>query len=636
MRWARSALGVLLLSVAVAAAGEAMPPWVAVSGAASPTAATGNGRLTVSLDATGRLVGMQWPRPGLQDQLANPREGLAGTLAGAGWGLIGPDGGIVWLHNQTPVSQTCLEDALPMVQTNHRMPGGLQIEQTTFVHPAHALLVSHIAVSGNVAGGVPQLVFYTAPALCTRVLPEAPVRDWALDRLNHFAAFRDSTTATGYALRPAAPNARAYERARSLTAKQAPAPMWDDWGEGVWLGVTALGQGARARVVRADHVPEVWPEDRVTARMGPAALLVRTRGRLEQTVYAATIVMALGGNRNAVDNALGVGRKQDYSVLLTAARDHWYERMAAVNVHEPENRVLRNAALRALGVVLLSADAEGGGIVRAPSTIPPRAVVHPRDAGWLTLVLDRVGLHAEAGAHLRFLAKAFREEEGRGRPYGALPARLYVDSRPAAPHVLLDLDAVGWVLSACAFHARQLAPDEGEGFCEDIWPDVVRGADFLTHWTDHRTGAPLPAFQPGRLRDGESLATMLTVLLGLRAAEDIAERAGESPFPMWERRRLALEAALQLKFFQRSQPWTWPAGLDYWIEGALPSEYWLRSPLRLNDAPWTPLAVSLWPPPEMLAGFQEAGQPPPLDTRRAALFLREVLAAPTTPSSPAP
>ncbi len=99
---------------------------------------------------------------------------------------------------------------------------------------------------------------------------------------------------------------------------------------------------------------------------------------------------------------------------------------------------------------------------------------------------------------------------------------------------------------------------------------------------------------------------------------------------------MALETALQLQFLQQEGLRDWPPELQHWIAAVLPVEQWLQSPLRLGAPAWAALSVPPWPEPGSYAGFLAPGTTPPLDTRRAALFLLDVLAPDATPDNPAP
>ena len=225
-------LAMLLLLLACAAGADSPDP-------GAPTAYAGNGALSAAVDAGGRVVSVQWPRPGEHDQVWNPGpDGLA-EPAGLAWG-VDTGGGTRWLHTEPAQVQWLVDGAAPMVETVHRF-AGIEATQTVFVFPTLDLLVCHIEVSG--VAEPPRFIFRGAWAPCTRALPALPVAGWALDYANAFAAFTDPDVGIAHVFAPRTANASARERAARLAARNAPPADWDGFEPGVWIA-TAAEEGA--------------------------------------------------------------------------------------------------------------------------------------------------------------------------------------------------------------------------------------------------------------------------------------------------------------------------------------------------------------------------------------------------------
>jgi hypothetical protein len=587
---------------------------------AAPSAYAGNGALSVALDAGGRVVSVQWPRPGEHDQVRNPA-GSAGDAAGLTWG-VDAGNGLRWLHTEPAQVQWLVDGAAPMVETVHRF-SGIEATQTVFVFPTLDLLVCRVEVAG--AQAPPRFVFRAAWAPCTRALPALPVACWALDYANAFAAFTEPSAGIAHVFAPRAANAAAWQRAARLVSDGASPADWDGFEPGVWIAVAAadgvdrLGIGPAAESGYAPDAP--LPQ----AAMSPSCVYIEPRAGGESGRWSATVYAGLAARRAGAVRIVEKGRGLSYAQLRELTRTHWQGYFdqtplpAFLPLHE------RRQAQRAVGLLAIARDRAGGGIVFAPGTAPPQGLVLPRDAGWITLALDRVGRHEVSAGHLRFLASALRDTELPGAPHGSVPAALYATGVPAAPAAMLDVDAVGWILAACRRHGEQLGARARRAFYTSVWDGVTRGAEFLASWCDPLTGAVLPSWQPGRMRDGVSPETMLAAFMGLLAAESIAAEMNEPPSPEWRQRRRGLEAAIQLDFHRRAAPWPMPGELAWWLADAVPADHWLRRPMRVGDAAWTPLGDARFPVWDYLG--LSRGTEPFTDARAAALYLAALFEA---------
>lgn len=577
----------------------------------------GDGRLTAGFDAKGRLNALTWPGPGMNDHITAP----AGEVPhlGAWWALESE--GRVHVVTSPQASQRYIGAGTPILETVHRLDGNAIVcLQTAFVVPERDVLVCRIEALG--VGQDVKAAFYCAASPVARPLPPVPIPAPALDPVNDFAMFVDKDARAAFALRPHAPGQRAWNRAREYVTGGAPPRAWHAFEEGTWLAMAPAGGGGE--VALAPQEAGLGPRRLFSltnraARLGPGALVAIPAVDTSQARAEATVFIALGTGPDEVRAKLEGVRGQTYASLLTETRAYWQVRSGMRPLTLSTTTFAPWVTMRALLTIDLATHAETGAVAHAP--LPAHeALVHPRDAGWLALALARAGKEEEGEAHLRFLAHAVRTKEAPGAPHGSMPARLYTSGEPAAPDAVLDLDAVGWWLSACQGFGQAVGQRETLRLFRELWPAVKRAGEFIASWTDPQTGALLPSWQPGRMRDGTSVDSMLAGMMGLVAAEHIAVTIGEPALPEWRPRRRALEAALQFRFFQHGEAWPLTPEMRYWLDGILPPDHWLRRPMRVGAQVWTPLDDTTLPTASDLL----FPSPQPLhlaNTREAALQL---------------
>lgn len=604
----------LLCALAVASANAQATALNSTFGAADVSAASGNGGLTVSLNASGRVSGCAWPRPGCFDQVTWPS--LPGTpqdLSGVSWG-VKTAGRMYWITGAPwKTEQTWLEPGIPIIVTKAALEEpGIHAEQTTFVHPEMDLLVMHIEVTGAIPDALGFLADFTP---CTRLLPEWPGADTLLDALNDFAAFTDSARGRVCHFRPEAPGAGDYLHANELATRNADPGEWARFGPGIWILCGGTQPAARLSCGAAGaSALESATDVTSCAAVGQTVSCMEFTPGASQQGWHATVFAAFGGRYESVAQLLDTAGARGYQRLRDEARQAWSARMDACLLPKgrPELR-------QALATLFLAADRQSGAILRAPVSHVPWAVDLPRESVTAGLALELAGAHEAADRHLRFLAAAVRKTDMPGRPYGSMPVALYADGHEAAPGFLLDLDTAAWFLMAVWRHHLVLGEEQRPAFLTSLREDVARATEFLERWTRGTGNGPLPTFQPGLLRDASSITSMVTAYAGLQSALLIAEAAGD-PVPPVRRQNLRdLEAALQLRFSRLQAPWDFPPVLAWWIDPVIPAGHWLRSPLRVAGTEWTPLPGRV--PPALPAAPDAMPE-----TRAAALLLIDALA----------
>ncbi|HIJ65622.1 MAG TPA: hypothetical protein HPP77_06670 [Candidatus Hydrogenedentes bacterium] len=554
--------------------------WHGVAGTprdlAEASAAAGNGRLTVCLTPSGRVSACKWPSPSYHDQLRYDRRSRALPTTstepwhGLMWGLRG-GGETLWLSEAAWAHRqrygTAESAVIETVSSLANRPVGAA--QTLFVHPRDDLLVTHIEVWGLEAA--PTLYWFANFSPCTRLVPELPVADWLLDGSNDFAAFADAAAATIYHFRPRYPGSRDWENARRWLLDEERPAHGDSklLRNGVWIGYAGVGPVAAYQcgedgeaTCAFSHADRGALANRAGA-VGQCNSAIAFSGvpRAADNAYEATVFVAFGENRSAVDAVLARAKKLGFDALYAESEEYWHAWLdrAQLPAAAPPNMLA--ACNRSLLTIAQCMDSDSAAVVRAPTTQPPRAMDWPRHGAWVTYALDLAGRHDLAERHIQFYLETIRREGNPGSPAGSLPAATFANGVESVPNAVLDIAGVAWTLWSFWQHSAFLEPTARGAYLERVWPGVDLAGAFLVHWSDRRTGAPLHSFDPEVWRDTQSDATLLAVYLGVNSARDMAKALGH-PRPDWDKRELELRALIRHRCVDEEGNWRllppWP------------------------------------------------------------------------------
>ncbi len=605
--------------------------WEQLFGPADVTAISGNGGLTVGVNAFGRLSSCQWPSPGGNDQLSYrtvsrdlPNFGVK-PEHGAQW-AIRTDQGVFWLAGAPwQTEQHYASDASTEIVTISRLPDSpLTATQHLFVCAKRDVLVWRLHIAG--VKDAPKMYWYANFTPCTRQLPEIPIADWMLDGLNDFAVFAAPDTKTIYHFRPEKPSAADWERAGRLAARKAPAPEWDAFAEGVWIGY------AGSSPFRTFQCGEEYSETGVLPQIetghlkedscatGQCHSAIELIPQPEKEGFTAELFVAFGHNRDQVDAGLRHARKQGCRQLEQDTQNHWMQWLAegGITGNPPEG----DARTRALLTIIQCMDRETGGIVRSPITQPPWAMDSARYGAWVTLALDCAGYHGLAEKHTRFYLDTLRSSSKPGLPKGSMPAAVSTNQAEFLPHIILETDSPAWLLGSVWHHVQSLDIAERPRYLKSIWQDLVSVTRFLSDWSQVRVNAPLPVFQPALCRDGRGLLSVLHAYMGMTAAARMAELLHNDEASEWAARAQELEAQVQFHCLNNPGPLPLPPYYAYWLEGIVPRDD--QTSWQLWDAEvqsgelCVPLKDIRHATEHFLTGYGEPSYP---DSWRAALQL---------------
>ena len=550
--------------------------------------ALGNGRLTVTFSTTGRIASVHWPSPGYFDQITYAlRAGEQGQL------FVPEEDGLYWavrtsdaffreldddfgrcLHGRPSVTRLSIPqlEAQPACVVGG---GGKTGAPSFFVHGERDLLVARFELS---EAAPPCTVYWCANFTpCTRLLPEWPAADSMLDYANDFAVFTPDQGRTIVHFRPEKLRGSDWNRARELAAAGGQAPGWQDFGEGVWIaqspdqpptgfecGVSGAASSACAQVKAGALSGQ-------TAAVGDCDSAFEFSSGTPARGNAAasfTVYIAFGRTYAAAVENLGYARQRGYDALLRETVEQWQRRLGfsgpSLQPHE-----------RLLDVLLTCMDRDTGALVRMPVASPPLHLDIPRTGVMGAYALSVAGRHDLVRQRVDFYLSAVRRQGAPGSPLGSLPAGLYANGSDAAPRLILDVEAVAWVLWLCEHHAAALPSDERAAFIEQAWPALELATDFLAGWSDPRTGLPRTAFNPRTLRDDLSPELAIHTHMGLTCALALAATNGQDRAE-WRQRAQELETLIRARYI----------GADGFWQVERPERFWNISLVPANHPRW--------------------------------------------------
>ncbi|MCL4692313.1 MAG: hypothetical protein KJ060_07365 [Candidatus Hydrogenedentes bacterium] len=533
---------------------------------------SGNGRLTIGVDAYGRIAACCWPGPGYANHLNAPTpDGPGEGGHGLVWGIRTGDV-VEWLDGSDyeVVAQTVSEGG-PFVRTQCTIAGiPGSIVQESFVHSEYDLLVSRVAISTAVDG---DLVLLADAAPATAAIPEVPFLEFLRAGATDFASFVEG--ATVYHVRPAGLTSHDWLAARRWALQhESPTPEALQ-REGVWIAYRFAAGHSVARCFSNSDMPagrlpfafeDLPPSLSVAGDCVSAALPNLETAERERY---AVLYLAFGSTRKEVEATLAYAIDTGYASLRAETESAWAPVLAGAALQvSPRFPEFREPLVQALTTISIATSQESGAIIRAPGSQPLLSLDHPRHSVWAGLALDYLGLTEMAERHLSFLLSNVRTTDRPGMPAGSLPAALHGDGSDGLPRVVLDGTSVGWLLWAIDQHAGFLDAEAKGAFLEQTWPMVERLATFLMFRSDP-SGATPYSFDPQRLKERDTAEFLIACRLGLSSASVLALETGNER-PEWARRVTELERVLKTRALSSDGQWITDDPLPFWAAGILP------------------------------------------------------------------
>ncbi|MFZ5639871.1 MAG: glycoside hydrolase family 15 protein [Bacillota bacterium] len=236
-----------------------------------------------------------------------------------------------------------------------------------------------------------------------------------------------------------------------------------------------------------------------------------------------TLFIAAGRRIETALTVLERSRQAGHRLLMEQAMDWWAQFWGADET--ADDGLYR----RSLAVCRLLTDEETGAVIAAPeidehyTKCGGYGYCWPRDGVIVACAMGRAGYAGFSAQFYRWCLAAQAENGSWLQRYDATGFL-----GPSWGH---QIDETGSVLWGMWQHYLQTGDD---GFLQEVWPALARGADYLCDNIDPHTDLPAPSFDLWEERVGEHAYSAAAVAAGLRSAAVIAARLGQDgPAARW-------------------------------------------------------------------------------------------------------
>lgn len=500
---------------------------------------TGNGSLTVGLDAAGRLGQIRWPGPASWDHLmAIPREN-AENSPWAGWMVHGET---QWEPLDSPAwdirQAYAAADSLVITTHFEERGGDRSAQQRTFVGPGKDVLVVQLRLQGFAPET--RIAWYQNLAPMTEDMARPTLSGPSVVPPGDFAAWYDESAQILTHFRPTAPGRADWSNARALSRGEDAAHGWADFGPGTY-SCTASPNRVRRATVTSETV-SLWQEIEPPVVESAPMATGRVHALLELTPepvggeWDVAIVQGWGPDNAAARATVEAARTAGPAQLLAMAT-----RVGTEWLRGGQNIPTDGVAMRSVLNLLLCLDQRTGAVVVAPASDPALARVSVFDTVWASAALDTMGYTDSVARALDFLLDSVRTT-GIRPPVGSLPAAMWPDGTTVAPDGQAEPASAVWILAGVWRHAMELPDESRARYLDEVWPKLVLCGDFLAR--DPVVGRALS----GRgLSGAVPLSTLEEHYLGLESLRRVADLLGKPEVVQRADRRSELYTRIRIR-----------------------------------------------------------------------------------------
>ncbi len=265
------------------------------------------------------------------------------------------------------------------------------------------------------------------------------------------------------------------------------------------------------------------------------------------------VYLAAGGTRQEAAENIFYARNRGWDSLVKETAGFWENYLKQGYSLKGASRDIKLLFQRSLMVCKLLMNRNTGGIIAAPefdqayTCCGGYGYCWPRDAAFIAHAMLKAGFPDYA-------RKFYRWAADNQNPGGGWPQRQYTNGQ-LAPGWGDQIDETGTVLwGMCEFYKETWDCQ----FIEEMWPTVVKAADFLMLSLDEETELPRISWDLWEERIGEHAYSSAAVYAGLKSAGQIAKALGEAELAIrW------LETSMSLK--EKILDYFWDPGLARFI-----------------------------------------------------------------------
>jgi hypothetical protein len=262
---------------------------------------------------------------------------------------------------------------------------------------------------------------------------------------------------------------------------------------------------------------------------------------------AARIVMAGGADPATALAALRGAQATTFAAELASERRDWRRFESRTKLPSGAPARVTEVTKRSLISLRLARAPQTGAIVASVNTQGPYGEDWIRDGAFLNYMLDLNGLTGFVTQHNLFYARiqASPANPSALRPSGNWTMAAYADGVDGAP-IPWEIDETGLGIWTLYDHTTFLAGSAAHDYLAQVYPAIVRAANWLTICQDPTNGLQCPANEDDNFTPTQSLHGAEAVYLGLRSAIAAANAMGDSSVQvsLWRARLQSLGAAI--------------------------------------------------------------------------------------------
>jgi GH15 family glucan-1,4-alpha-glucosidase len=257
--------------------------------------------------------------------------------------------------------------------------------------------------------------------------------------------------------------------------------------------------------------------------------------------------VAAGKTREKATAILNKTRNTGFSKQLRVDSDRWRNWLGRTKLPKDAGARITKVSKRALISLKLAMVPKTGAIVASSATQGPYGEDWVRDGAFFNEALDWNGFTAAVSRHNRFYTRiqASPENPSELRPDGNWAEGVYGDGIDGLP-IAWEIDETGLGVWTLYRHAAFLEDREKSDYMDDVYPAIVRAADFLASCEDPANGLQCLAHEDDNFNQTQTIHGAQTTVLALRSAIRAAALAGDtSPrVDAWRSRLAELRAAI--------------------------------------------------------------------------------------------
>jgi hypothetical protein len=571
-----------------------LPIMESLFGPTSTNACAGNNRLTAGISKYGELVNLKWPCSNFYDHLNYK------TLYPVPWGTRVEDynrhlnadekqGSYAALQYSInskiivsqirsadwEIKQTYLNDNAPVAVTTFENKNiGIKITNTDLVSMDKDVLFRNYTIEKINEAGISniKLLYIANMAPCNYKPDFNPGGDWAKDEENGFANVYDAANDYFISFNP---NKAVRDKNKLPKSDTSVAEIYNfiNGIDNLFPAVAGVNNidvqdiyciiGSSNKMTaktiyedkgRKTAMPDLSKPNNIIFAKQPAMLIssydIDFANNQTTTI---DIIFSFGNSLKKAAADFNEAKNTGYKNSLIATVAYWDKKINAANLPKVEDEQMTRTLKRVLINILISTNADGGGIGSSVSaTQPPYTMLWIRDAAIMSFVLDAAGYTEEAEKNNLFFTTVQRKKNNElcKNPLnfecykGTWFQCYYADGRPGWMYDF-EIDETGWGAWMFYVHSQFLKGDAKTNYLQKVFPSIELAADFLVDFKDPFSKLQRRAREDDVMWQDQSIYGAASVLLGLKAAVSAARLLNKTQQQIkWQKRADELEKAI--------------------------------------------------------------------------------------------